>query len=369
MGKKIIIASHIEIIWQNHHCAIFQNLKSNLTEKGNDFITISHCMNTPQKSFLYNSELNASSKIWLKINIWVIRYFYEMILNLLYIYKSSKKNKITYIWIDPLNALSWLIGKKMNLVERNIFYTPDYSPGKFKNPVINRIYHWVDRVCAKNADEVWNVSKRIHKIRRKMWVQGSKNLFIPNVPWKVSVNKKGQRKKFDLITSGTLNVHLEYKNIISSITELKEKFPEIRLLIAWDWELRWEILNFIKKKKLHKHVFLLGFLETQTYLQKVSECWIWIAMYNGKWAFNYYWDSTKCREFMYFWLPILTSSFHSTAEEIQSTKSGIIDDEMSVKNYCKNIETLFTHYHDYAKASLKAWQENNKIYTKTIWSL
>ena len=368
MESKVIICSHVQDINGTQQSAILRKFELNLENFDKEYVTLSHSMNIPQKSFFYNSQTKKTSRVWLKVKFSILRYLYEIILNLIYIKRLSINWESTYIWLDPLNSLSWVIAKKLWYIKKNIFYTPDYSPQKFKNKILNKIYHWIDNYCVKNADEIWNVSSKITEIRNKQLKDWSKNYFLPNVPWKINT-KENKKDKLSLITSWTLNIHLEYKNLITSILIIAKKKPDIKLYIAWEWPLRWEIEKYIKDKKAEKYVILLGFLDIQSYLQKVSECWIGLAMYNWKWWFNYYWDSTKCREFMYFWLPILTTSFHSTADEILSNQAWIIDDIMSIESYTENINSLINHYDNYSSNSEKLGKINNKIYTNIIWNL
>ena len=51
----------------------------------------------------------------------------------------------------------------------NILYTPHYSPKRFSNNIVNKIYHFIDKICVLNSDEVWNVSSRIHDVRKNMY--------------------------------------------------------------------------------------------------------------------------------------------------------------------------------------------------------
>lgn len=367
----IIITSHTQAVNNLQLSAILRKLELNLRNYNKEFKTLSHCMNVPQKSFLYTSWSDNTKKVWLKINFAVFRYIYEIILNVLLIRSEYKKNaSLTYIWIDPLNAFSWVIAKKLWYIEKSIFYTPDYSPQKFNNKLLNKIYHWIDVFCIKHSDEVWNVSTRIYQIRKEKGVEDERNFFLPNVPWNIkTVINSEEKEQYSLIISWTLNIHLDYKPLIDSIDLLKSDFPKIKLYIAWDWPLKNEIIEYIENKWLWGSVVLLWFLEVSEYLQKVSQCWIWVAMYNGKWAFNYYGDSTKCREFMYFWLPILTTSFHSTADEIQQNKAWIIDDTWDKKSYTKSIKIILKNYKTFSKLSLELWEKNNKLYTEKIWNL
>ncbi len=369
----IIIYSHVQEVKGNYQCAILRKLEKNLQILWKDFFTISHCMNVPQKAFIYDGKTGKNNRRWYSIKVWPLRYFYEMLFNIFSIKKYFKQNKekITFIGIDPLNACSGILAKKLWYVKKCIYYTPDYSPQKFKNDILNKIYHSIDRFCVKNADEVWNVSSRITEIRKKMWLSGEKNIFLPNVSWLLA-SKKNQnitKEIFSLITSGTLKEQLEHKRLIDTIVKLVPDFPDIHLYIAGDWPLRGEIENYISEKKVNNNITLLGFLEVEEYLQYVEKCGIWLAMYSGKWWFNYYGDSTKCREFMQFGLPILTTNFHSTADEIRQEQSGIVVDDQHQKSYENEIRKIYENYEEFSENSKRLWKKYTQIYINKIKEL
>src|SRR5690606_6446004 len=83
------------------------------------------------------------------------------------IFLSSKKPVDLYVGVDNFNAFWGVILKKLGWVKEVVYYTIDYVPVRFQNPVLNDVYHWMDKFCVRNADVVWNVSPRIAEGREE----------------------------------------------------------------------------------------------------------------------------------------------------------------------------------------------------------
>ena len=73
---------------------------------------------------------------------------------------TTKKYEL-FIGVDNLNALAGLVLRRLGKVERVVYYVIDYTPVRFKNPLLNAIYHWVDRRAVHGSDAVWNLSERM----------------------------------------------------------------------------------------------------------------------------------------------------------------------------------------------------------------
>lgn len=324
----------------------------------------------PDKIHFKNGIEISNEKVWLKINNTVIRYLYEIFNNIFYIIllKIKYKNN-TYVWIDPLNAFAWVIMRKLWFLSRSIFYTPDYSPKKFSNTLLNKIYHWIDKFSVKYSDETWNISSRVTELREQLNYK-NKNVFLPNVPWLLKITKDINYEKYSIITSWSLKSQLDHKKMIDVIKKIKINFPDVRYYIAWDGEKREELENHVKTLWLEDTVIFLWFLKYSEYIEIVARMWVWVALYTGSMEFNYYWDSTKCREFMHFWMPILTTDFHSTAKEINDFNVWIVHKEnITINDYAKSLTLIFEKYDDYAKNSRKLWEKYNSSFIKKIDAL
>jgi len=66
-----------------------------------------------------------------------------------------------YVGIDPLNCAVGLFLKALRLVRSVVFYSIDFVPKRFPNPLLNALYHAVEVLCVRLADERWDVSPQI----------------------------------------------------------------------------------------------------------------------------------------------------------------------------------------------------------------
>lgn len=370
----IILVTHATCInwkiWEAPTNVVRENL---LKYSNKPILNIRHFIYWEEKSqyFLYNTDGNIESqwKLYVLSKYSVLRYITEIVSTFFFILFFAKSKDITYIWFNPLNSFVGYLLKKVRKIKKNIFYTPDYSPKRFNNKTLNSIYHKIDKICVFWSDEVWNVSHRIFEVREKMGLDVSKNIFIPNMPG-LLISDENKQNDFSLITAWNLRWQLDYLWIINSISDLKIDYPKICFYIAWDWPLRWELEEYIKNKGLTTNVILLGRLEYQEYLSFLEKCSIWIALYNWTFGFNYYWDSMKCREFTCYGMPIITTKYHSTAEEIDKNNAGIIvwtDEEW--ETYTESIRKIFENYSIYSQNSKKLWELYHQYYIDKIKEL
>jgi glycosyltransferase involved in cell wall biosynthesis len=317
--------------------------------------------------FLYKKWKSITNKkIFVLSSLSILRYITEIVSTFFFLFKYKN---ITYIWIDPLNSLTWALLKKFWKTNINIFYTPDYSPQRFKNNTLNKIYHWIDRTCINNADKIWNVSSRIQDIRVKMWVK-DKSIFIPNIPG--IINKEilnTMKDKFTLVTLWIIDKQLDHINIFKAIQKLKNDFPLIKYKIIWNWPKEEEYKQIAKNMWLEKNILFLWFLQHEEALKEIASSWIWLALYNWKWWFNKYGDSMKCREFFALWLPVLTTDTHSTVEDIKKFNNWIVVD-INSEDYIIAIKNIFRNFDSYSQNSYNLWKRYSDFYSheiNTLW--
>lgn len=67
---------------------------------------------------------------------------------------------------DNLLALAGLWLRRRARVGSVVLYSVDYVPRRFANPLLNRIYHAIDRYAVRHVDVVWNTSAGLEQARR-----------------------------------------------------------------------------------------------------------------------------------------------------------------------------------------------------------
>lgn len=94
-----------------------------------------------------------------------------------WLYKKNGLETI-YIGVDPLNCLAGVLLKLFGRIDRVVFYTIDWTPKRFTNPLLNSLYHTIDRVCTRYSDVNWNLTEKINMIRTK-FSSCKKNHIVP----------------------------------------------------------------------------------------------------------------------------------------------------------------------------------------------
>lgn len=267
---------------------------------------------------------------------------------LLTIYFVSKINSpVTFIGIDPLNAWLGIILKKMGRVKKIIFYTADYAHKRYANGIMNAIYHWFDKFCIKRADQIWNVSSRITKLRKKQGVPDTKNYFVPNAPI-LSANHRVSNSytAHQLVIVTHITKAIDFMSILSAIAALKKKYKDISLLIVGNGEYRGALEKEVQSLSLSKQVIFTGSLSHDKVLNVLTESGVGLAIYTNDHPWTKFGDSMKAREYLAYGLPVIINDIPSTADDIEKAHAGIVI--TSGKQIENAIDSLFSNKREYA---------------------
>lgn len=352
-----ILAGHATLINDKFVEVPINTIFDLLINNKKTFIFIRHSMDGKFRSRVYfykKGILIHETKLWVISNISVLRYITEILATFIFLFSQKLEKAPTYIGGNPLNAFTGVLLKKIGKINKVIFYTCDYTKNRFENKVLNTIYQKMDRINVFHSDQVWNVSSRIYNLRSDMGLEKSKNIFLPNVPSDNFKTYTGREKSpYTFITMGMLSDQIDYIGFFDAIKILSEKQPKIKLKVLGGGEKEDEYKKYVKKIKMDKNIIFYGQVDHKKVFEELSSSGIGFALYNGKWSFNYYGDSMKCREYFAFGIPVITTDTHSTVEEIIEYKAGIV---------CKN------EVNDYVYAVMKIW-DKYKLYSHNAQSL
>lgn len=222
-----------------------------------------------------------------------------------------------FIGIDPLNALSGVILRKLGVAKKTVFYSVDYTPNRFKNKFTNFIYLWIDKIVAKNSDEVWNVSKRIVDLRIRQGIQNEKIKYVPNSPRfldcpRVSDNKIN-KNQIVMVTGQTHSPVIDL--VLKSFATVSNKIPDLKLKIIGT-----------EKIRSQKNVEFSGQLVNEDLLKVVSESYLALAIYTFSKDYSWitYGDSKKAREYLACGVPVIITDVVGTSDEVKKYNAGIV---------------------------------------------
>lgn len=365
--KRLAIASHPALINGKEYDGIGNAVVEALSTEALTYYFVRHSMdgNAPSRIDTYqDGEVIASSKLPVVSKPSPLRYIAEMFATVWHF--SVRKKVDTFVAIDPLNACAAVVLKKLGRIETCIFLTPDYSPQRFGNVMLNKIYHSIDRFCVRNADEVWSVSTRIQEVRRKMGLADSKNILLPNVPpAKFADLRKNKHDKYNLITTGILDKQLDFEGSIRAVAQLRDTYPKLNFTVIGNGPKESQLHLLAEELQVADRIHFTGRLSLAETLDLESKAGIGLALYTGEWGFNHFGDSTKCREFFFFGLPVISTDSHATVPEIKKFKPGLVV-EKGVDHYVKAITDILENYEKYANASVKLGEAYNDVHRKNI---
>jgi len=274
-----------------------------------------------------------------------------------------KSRKTTFIAVDPINAVSGVLLKMFRRIDRLIYFTPDYADKRFDSGVMNAIYHAMDRLSLKFADENWCVSSRIMTKRKKQGAPESKIKFLPNSPEmnKIPKHTSGKVKKLVIVSNLTKSLHLT--PILDSLAPIFKKYPDVILEIIGGGQEENNFKKLVEKRRLQKKVFFVGQKNHDEVLKILSGSYIGFAIYTKENSWNVYGDSMKAREYAACGLPIIINDIPSTADDITSYSAGLVlstIDKKKITNFITKCLNDKTYYLNLKENALKLGNDFDK---------
>ena len=327
MKKTFFIVNHYMVYGAG------QALRDYCKTKKIEFVYVSSPLEN--KDFNYYVEIykkNKSKKIYFK------NFFpknFKILFDILFVVYASmfyaNRNDI-FIGINPLN---FYFGKLFKNFNKKIFYTIDFSKDRYKNSLINFLYHEIEKRCFNSSDINWNVSKKI-KIARvkyfKIHNYKNKDLVVPIGTWKTK-KRFTQRNNYQLVFLGHLIKKQGLNLVLSSLRIVKKKINNIKLFVIGGGPELKNLIHTSNNLGLTKNIIFKGWIyntkEIHSILQKSNFAF---ATYVKKdISFTKYSDPTKIKDYLSCGLPIIaTNTFHNAVELKKKNCLIILKKENSV---------------------------------------
>ncbi len=249
--------------------------------------------------------------------------------------RSIIKNGVSYdlfIGIDSLNALAGIILKKLGRVRRVAFYTIDFVPKRFTNPVLNSLYHRIDRLCVTQADITWNLSPRMVEGREKVSnypkrLRAKQRTMPIGVWWsKNKVAPASKIKHNQAIFVGHVTEKQGVQVVIEAIPRILRSIPNFHLEIVGDGPYRRALEQLVADKNLKRVVSFRGFVTSDRAVeQMVSRSGVTLALYRKKDdPFTYYADPGKLKVYLAAGVPVILTDLPAVARAIARAKAGLL---------------------------------------------
>lgn len=334
---KRLSASNILIITHLYGTGPSQELRDYLKDKVNNLLFIEHpfpyCNNTRSSMVLYRKGAEKKRACFLQMKgPDFLFYIKDFLLTFAYALMSKIKFDIV-IAADNLNSLSAICLRKLGRVKKVIFFTIDYTPLRFKNRLLNSIYHWIDRFCCYNADVLWDNSPlfRVERERNGVDVSRYAPFCIVPIGSHFSRIERLSLEQIDRYAIAYMGHLLEQQGIdlvIESLPELTKFNPRIKFIVIGKGEYEPVLKERVKKLGLSRHVDFRGYVENHEDAEKIlSRCGLAVAPYmpNPVSVSNFS-DTGKPKVYMSCGLPVIMTKVPPLARKISEKGLGVTID-------------------------------------------
>jgi glycosyltransferase involved in cell wall biosynthesis len=253
-----------------------------------------------------------------------LAYIKDMLVSIGLVLRLGLRTRL-YIGADGVNTIAGLFLRGIGRVHGVVFYSIDYTPVRFSNAFLNGTYHALDRLCARHADFVWNLSSRMAKVRSEQGVEPVRNLVVPvgtkDIP--LPLEKERQPKSIAFVS------HLELskgpKLILDAMPDIVKRIPDAKLVIIGGGPEERKIQDTIKAKHLSSNVTFLGPMSHDRIMSKLPYLSIGLAPYPPlPNSITWYADPTKVKDYLSCGLPVILTDVPEVANEIAERKAGTV---------------------------------------------
>lgn len=270
------------------------------------------------------------------------------------------------IALENLSFISLFYFRYLGFIKRIVYYSVDFTPQRFTNPLLNNLYHSIDKFACTRSDINWVMVKEQIKARKNR--DRGKIKYSPfvlaGIGYKRSLIKISQIREIDfynIIFAGGLLENSGPHLGIQTLPYLVKKFPKIHYTIVGKGAYEDTLKESVKKLNLERYVIFTGYIKSfQKMTQVLSKASIGLAPFAPKSnSLSYFSDPSKIKLYLVCGLPVITTEVTTIAPLIQRTKSGIIID-FNEKSLYKALDYLLSNkrrYQSYKKAAIKLSQK------------
>ncbi len=269
------------------------------------------------------------------------------------------------ITLENLSFINLFPLRMLRLIKRIVYYSVDFSPQRFQNPILNNAYHTLDKFACLHSDMNWMMVEEQIEARR---IRDGKNMkyspfSLAPIGYKQALIKLKTIEEIDfynLIFAGALLENSGPHLGIKALPQLIKIFPKIHYTIIGRGVFENELRNLVKILGLEKKVKFTGYIDSFGDLtETISKGSIGLAPFvpNPN-SLSFYSDPSKIKLYLVSGLPVITTKVTTIAPLLEKAKAGLVI-EYNERDLYKAVEYLLSdrkRYKSYKKAAVQLSQ-------------
>lgn len=246
---------------------------------------------------------------------------------------SSKVKWDKYVGMDGLTTLAGLLLKRAGFCKKVIYWTVDFVPkGRFDREWKDKIYHFINKIGYRNADEMWDLSPRMVDARKR-YLGIRKNDYkshriVPYGIWTRQIKNIVYRdcEKNSLVFMGHLLPNKGVELVIAKIPEIIKEITDFNFKIIGGGSYKGTLIQKARRSGAEKYCQFLGQIpNTKRAQNEIARSCVAIAPYpKDKNSYAYFADSGKIKTYLGSGVPVLLTDVPWNAKEIKERKCGEI---------------------------------------------
>lgn len=245
----------------------------------------------------------------------------------LFLVLSTKVRFHVFIGCEGSKVMIGLVLRKLGFVKDVVYLSHSYF--QFSNATNSKLIRRLDEYCVRSVDFVWNLSRRLTKIREKQGLPREKNVWVPVGVHRTEIRLPASPPESDgvkrIVYAGALSQGKGIELIIKAFPSILRKVPKTELTIIGGGFLEKRLRKASRELGIERHVKFLGYVKYQKLMSLLPRCHIGLALYepcldNTAWTT----DPLKPKLYMACGLPVIITDFPETASEVKEGGAGLV---------------------------------------------
>ncbi|MBI2913616.1 MAG: glycosyltransferase [Chloroflexi bacterium] len=236
-----------------------------------------------------------------------------------------------YIGSNAHLGLLGLLLRRLGLVRQTVFWTVDYFPNRYRNPVLNRLYLWLDGLCVRRSDFAWDLTAAMSEARRQRGV-ADRDGRVYTVPHPIERHElrppEVEPIPDTLLYSGLVKPEYGFDLVLEALGRVAELRPKVSLTVTTYGPLPDDLRDTLRRRGLQGRVRLLGHIDDAAEYRRVVEGHrVGLAPYRpSAEGYKRFADVSRAKTYLARGVPVVITRVPPIAAEIERAGAGIVID-------------------------------------------